>query len=143
MSDLTNRQPENGAFFARDREWHAPALTPGYKTSVLRSPQRALLSLDGTISEITGPVFGHSTIGQHDNDLIHNFAKPGESAIGERIIVHGRVLDERGRAVPGALVEFWRANAGGRYRHKKESYLAAIDPNFGGCGRAITDEFGQ
>lgn len=142
MTDIPNRTPETGAFFPRDRSRHPPAFTPGYKTSVLRSPQKALLSLDGTISEITGPVFGHSTLGELDYDLIHNFAKPGESAIGERIIVHGRVLDERGRPVPGALLEFWQANAGGRYRHKKESYLAPLDPNFGGCGRAITDEAG-
>ena len=143
MSDLSNNKPETGAFFQRDRAWHAPALTPGYKTSVLRSPQKALLSLDGTISEITGPVFGHSILGDLDNDLIHNFAKDGESAIGERIIVHGRVLDERGKPVSGALLEFWQANAGGRYRHKKESYLAALDPNFGGCGRTITGEDGS
>ncbi|MBB4526293.1 UNVERIFIED_ORG: protocatechuate 3,4-dioxygenase beta subunit [Rhizobium sophorae] len=142
MSERPNRKPETGGFFPRDRAWHAPALTPGYKTSVLRAPQRALLSLDGTISETTGPVFGHSMIGELDNDLILNYAQPGESAIGERIIVHGRVLDERARPVAGALVEFWQANAGGRYRHKKETYLAAIDPNFGGCGRAITDEDG-
>ncbi|MGL3606855.1 protocatechuate 3,4-dioxygenase subunit beta [Rhizobium sp. G187] len=142
MTDPSNNKPETGAFFARDRDWHPPASTPTYKTSVLRSPQKALLSLDGTKSEITGPVFGHSMLGELDNDLIHNFAKPGESAIGERIIVHGRVLDERGRPVPGALLEFWQANAGGRYRHKKESYLAALDPNFGGCGRTITDENG-
>lgn len=143
MSDMPNRKPETGAFFPRDRNWHPPACAPGYKTSVLRSPQRALLSLDGTISEITGPVFGHSVLGELDNDLIHNFAKPGESAIGERIIVHGRVLDERGRPVSGTLLEFWQANAGGRYRHKKESYLAPLDPNFGGCGRTITDENGD
>ncbi|MFS2151760.1 protocatechuate 3,4-dioxygenase subunit beta [Rhizobium sp. Rhizsp42] len=143
MSEIPNRKPETGAFFARDLSWHPPAYAPGYKTSVLRSPKRALLSLDGTISEITGPVFGHSMIGELDNDLLHNFAKPGESAIGERIIVHGQVLDERGRPQAGVLVEFWQANAGGRYRHKKESYLAAIDPNFGGCGRAITDEDGR
>ena len=143
MSDISNKKPETGAFFQRDRAWHAPALTPGYKTSVLRSPQKALLSLDGTISEITGPVFGHSILGELDNDLIHNFARPGESAIGERIIVHGRVLDERGKPVPGALLEFWQANAGGRYRHRKETYLAPLDPNFGGCGRAITDEEGR
>lgn len=142
MTDLSNKKPETGAFFPRDRNWHPPAYTPTYKTSVLRSPQKALLSLDGTKSEITGPVFGHSILGELDNDLIHNFAKPGESAIGERIIVHGRVLDERGRPVPGALIEFWQANAGGRYRHKKESYLAPLDPNFGGCGRTITDENG-
>ena len=139
---LTNRKPETGGFFQRDREWHPKAFTPGYKTSVLRSPQKALISLDNTLSEITGPVFGHNILGELDNDLIHNYARPGESAIGPRIIVYGRVLDERGRGVPGALVEFWQANAGGRYRHKKEGYQAALDPNFGGCGRTITDEDG-
>ena len=140
---MTDRKPDTGAFFTRDRTWHPPAYTPDYKTSVLRSPQRALLALDSTLSEITGPVFGHAILGELDNDLIHNFARPGEAAIGERIIVHGRVLDESGRGVPGALIEVWQANAGGRYRHKKEGYLAALDPNFGGCGRCITDENGS
>ena len=140
---MSNRKPETGAFFQRDRQWHPPAYTPDYKTSVVRSPQRALLSFDNTLSEITGPVFGHSILGELDNDLIHNFAKPGESAIGQRIIVHGRVVDERGKGVAGALLEFWQANAGGRYRHKREGYVAALDPNFGGCGRTITDEDGH
>ena len=142
-ADISNRGPETGSFFQRDRTWHPPAFTPGYKTSVLRSPQKALLSLDNTISEITGPVFGHNMLGELDDDMIFNFAKPGESAIGQRIIVYGRVLDERGKGVSGALVEVWQANAGGRYRHKKETYLAPLDPNFGGCGRAITDEEGN
>ncbi len=137
-----NSRLETGAFFQRDRDWHPPAFTPGYKTSILRSPRRPLLSLNNTLSEITGPVFGHDLIGELDNDLIHNFAAPGEAAIGPRIIVHGRVLDERGVGVSGALLEFWQANAGGRYRHKKESYLAPLDPNFGGCGRAITADDG-
>lgn len=132
----------DGAFFHRDRSRHPPALTPPYKTSVMRSPTRALISLDNTISEMTGPVFGHDVIGPHDNDLLVNFAKPGESPVGPRIVVHGRVLDENGRGVPGALLEFWQANAGGRYRHRKETYLAPLDPNFGGCGRTITGEDG-
>ncbi|CAN7650452.1 protocatechuate 3,4-dioxygenase subunit beta [Phyllobacterium sp. LjRoot231] len=139
---MSNRKPETGAFFQRDRQWHPPAYTPDYKTSVVRSPQRALISFDNTLSEITGPVFGHSMLGELDADLIYNYAKPGESAIGQRIIVHGRVVDERGKGVAGALLEFWQANAGGRYRHKREGYLAALDPNFGGCGRTITDEDG-
>ncbi|WAJ28898.1 protocatechuate 3,4-dioxygenase subunit beta [Antarcticirhabdus aurantiaca] len=132
----------SGAYFQRDRDWHPPALTPGYKTSVLRSPRQALLSMPTTPSEETGPVFGHDVLGPLDNDLIRNFAKDGE-AIGQRIVVYGRVLDENARPVAGALVEFWQANAGGRYRHKKESYLATLDPNFGGCGRAITDAEGR
>ncbi|MGE0503075.1 MAG: protocatechuate 3,4-dioxygenase subunit beta [Rhizobiaceae bacterium] len=139
----SNRGPETGAFFQRDREWHPPAFTPGYKTSVLRSPQKALISLDGTLSEITGPVFGRNILGELDDDMIHNFAKPGESAIGQRIIVYGRVVDERGKGVPDALIEVWQANAGGRYRHKREGYLAPLDPNFGGCGRTITGEDGS
>jgi protocatechuate 3,4-dioxygenase beta subunit len=139
----SNQPPETGAFFARDRLWHPPALTPQYKTSVLRSPQRAPISFGNTLSEMTGPTFGHGIIGELDNDLIHNFAKAGESAIGPRLIVHGRVLDERGMGVPGVLVEFWQANAGGRYRHKKEGYLAALDPNFGGCGRTISGADGS
>ena len=133
---------DDGSFYQRDRSWHPPALTPHYKTSVLRSPRNALLSLENTISEMTGPVFGHDLIGPLDNDLIRNFVKTGEP-IGQRIIVHGRILDEDARPVPGALVEFWQANAGGRYRHKKETYLAPLDPNFGGCGRTITDEGGS
>jgi len=137
-----NRPPETGAFFQRDRGWHPPAYTPGYKTSVLRSPQKPLLSLDNTLSEIAGPVFGHDLLGPLDDDLIVNFARPGESAIGPRILVYGRVLDERGIGVAGALVEVWQANAGGRYRHPKESYRAPLDPNFGGCGRTITGEDG-
>jgi protocatechuate 3,4-dioxygenase beta subunit len=131
-----------GSFYQRDRAWHPPALTPGYKTSVARSPRLPLLSLGNTISEMTGPVFGHGMLGPLDNDLILNHAISGEP-IGPRIVVHGRVLDENARPVPGALVEFWQANAGGRYRHKKETYLAAVDPNFGGCGRTITDDAGH
>ncbi|MCC4297161.1 protocatechuate 3,4-dioxygenase subunit beta [Aurantimonas coralicida] len=131
-----------GSFFQRDRNWHPAAYTPGYKTSVTRSPQKAPISLDNTVSEMTGPVFGHDLIGETDNDLLRNFAH-GSEPIGQRIIVHGRVLDETGRGVPGALLEFWQANAGGRYRHKKETYLAPLDPNFGGCGRTLTDADGS
>ena len=133
----------DGTFFTRDRDWHPPGYAEQYKTSVARSPNRALLSYPATLSETTGPVFGQNILGELDNDLIHNFAAAGESAIGPRIIVHGRVLDENGKGVPGALVEFWQANAGGRYRHAKEGYVAPLDPNFGGCGRTITGPDGE
>ncbi len=138
---MTAPPGKTGAFYQRDRSWHPPAYSAGYKTSVVRSPSKALLSLDNTLSEITGPVFGHDTIGALDNDLIRNFAKDGDP-IGQRIIVHGHVLDEDGRPVPDALIEVWQANAGGRYRHRNEGYMAPLDPNFGGCGRMLTDESG-
>jgi protocatechuate 3,4-dioxygenase, beta subunit len=139
MSDAGgNAPPETGPFFTRDRNWHPQALYPRYKTTILRAPQRALISFSNSLSEMTGPVFGQNILGELDNDLIHNFAKPGESAQGPRIIVHGRVLDERSLPVPGVLLEFWQANAAGRYRHKRDGYVAPLDPNFGGAGRTIS-----
>ena len=129
-------------FYQRDRRWHPPAYAQDYKTSVTRSPRYALISLENTVSEITGPTFGHNDIDPLDNDLLQNFAQPGEAPIGERIIVHGRVLDENARPVPNTLVEIWQANASGRYRHKKDTYLGSLDPNFGGCGRTLTDADG-
>ena len=108
-----------------------------------RSPRQALISLENTLSEITGPRFGHSDIEPRDNDLLTNYAAAGESAIGERIILHGRILDQDAKPVRNTLVEVWQANAGGRYRHKKDNYLASMDPNFGGCGRTLTDDDGH
>jgi len=130
-----------GDFYQRDRDWHPPALVPAYKSSVTRSPNLPLLSLENSLSEVTGPTFGHKDIGPVDHDLLLNYATQGDP-IGERIILHGRVLDENARPVPETLIEIWQANAGGRYRHRNDSYLAPIDPNFGGCGRTLTDQNG-
>lgn len=129
-------------YYQRDRSVQPPAFAPDYKTSVARSPRYSLISLQNSVSEVTGPVFGQNDVDTGDNDLLTNYAKPGESAIGERIILHGQVLDQDAKPVPRTLVEIWQANAGGRYRHKKDTYLAPIDPNFGGCGRTLTDENG-
>ena len=125
----------------RDTTSHPPAYTPAYKTSVLRSPRLALISLQQSLSEVTAPVFRAEELGPKDNDLILNYAKDG-LPIGERIVVHGYVQDQLGRPVKNALVEVWQCNASGRYRHKKDQYIGALDPNFGGCGRMLTDENG-
>lgn len=129
-------------YLMRDTTAHPPAYAPGYKTSVLRSPRNALISLPQTLSEVTAPVFSAAELGPLDHDLIRNYAKTG-LPIGERIIVHGYVRDQLGRPVKNALVEVWQANASGRYRHKKDQYLGSLDPNFGGCGRMLTDEDGH
>jgi protocatechuate 3,4-dioxygenase beta subunit len=133
---------DQGPLIPRNREMHPLPYFPDYKTSIARSPNLPLLSMDSGPSEETGPTFGHGTIGALDNNLILNWTKGAAPAVGERILMHGRVLDENGRAVPQTLVEIWQANAGGRYRHKKDGYLAPLDPNFGGCGRTLTDENG-
>jgi protocatechuate 3,4-dioxygenase beta subunit len=137
-----SRAPAAGdEFMMRDTTSHPPAFAPAYKTSVLRSPRNALISLQQSLSEVTAPVFRAEELGPRDNDLIMNAAKDG-MPVGERIIVHGFVRDQYERPVANALVEVWQANASGRYRHKKDQYIGALDPNFGGCGRMLTDANG-
>jgi len=131
----------DGDFIRRDRSGHPPSFTPGYKSSVARAPRAALVGIEQSIGERSGPIFPRSLLAPLDNDLIHNYAGDG-LPIGERIIVHGRVLDQNGRPVPDTLVEVWQANAGGRYRHVRDTYLAPLDPHFGGCGRVMTDAAG-
>ena len=93
-----------------------------------------------TLSELTGPVFGHDTVDPSDSDLTrHHSGAP----LGERMIVTGRVLDEHGRPVRDTLVEVWQANAAGRYAHKVDQHDAPLDPNFSGGGRAMTDHEGR
>ena len=113
---------------------------PPYKSSVPRSPRQPLILLPETLTERSGPVFGHNLIRESDSDLTRQHE--GE-ALGERIFVHGRVMDEDGRPVRGALVEVWQANAAGRYRHKVDGHDAPLDPNFSGAGRMITDAEGR
>lgn len=125
----------------RDYSRHPAALTPRYRSSILRSPTQALLRIEPGAGDAASPTFGRNMIGPQDHDLITNFAHDG-APVGERIIVHGRVLDENARPVRNTLVEVWQANASGRYRHKKDTFMGAMDPNFGGCGRTLTDDDG-
>lgn len=115
-------------------------LYPLYRSSVKRAPTKPLVMPPQTLSEVTGPVFGHDDIGPNDNDLTRQH--DGEP-IGERTIVSGRMLDENGRPIPHALVEIWQANAAGRYRHRVDNHDAPLDPNFTGCGRVLTDSEGR
>jgi protocatechuate 3,4-dioxygenase, beta subunit len=112
---------------------------PAYRATVLRSPKRPLIVFPHTLSEITGPVYGHGDIAETDNDLTKQHA--GEP-VGERIVVRGQVLDDGGRPVRKTLVEIWQANSAGRYFHSKDNHPAPLDPNFTGAGRTLTDENG-
>lgn len=113
---------------------------PPYVSTIARSPRMPLVLLPETLTERTGPVFGQGLLRERDNDLT---ARHAADPLGERIYVHGRVLDEDGRPVRNALVEIWQANAAGRYRHKVDTYDAPLDPNFTGAGRTLTDESGR
>jgi protocatechuate 3,4-dioxygenase beta subunit len=116
---------------------HPPYDHPAYASTHRRAPRNAPVWLKHTLSETTGPRFTMLALGE--NDLTHF---DGGEALGERIIVSGRVLDEDGRAIPHTMIEIWQANAAGRYAHAEDQHEAPLDPHFAGIGRMITDDHG-
>ena len=110
-----------------------------YVGTRLRAPKEPLVIIPSTLSEVTGPAYGDSAIGELDHDLTRQHAG---QPLGERIVVTGRVLGSDGKPLRGQLVEIWQANAAGRYRHEVDAHDAPLDPNFDGAGRCLTDDDG-
>ncbi|KZM72828.1 protocatechuate 3,4-dioxygenase subunit beta [Nocardia terpenica] len=134
---MTSQMPD----YVRDSEHtHPPLDSPDYRSTVLRHPTRPLTLLPQRLTELTGPVLGEDRIGVGDNDLT---AQHRGEPLGQRIIVHGRLLDGDGKPVPHSLIEIWQANAGGRYRHDRDTWDCPLDPNFDGVGRTLTDGAGR
>jgi protocatechuate 3,4-dioxygenase beta subunit len=126
--------------YAPERETEQPPLISApYRSTLGRNPRLALIPLPQGMAETTGPAAWERLMGGADHDLTAQHAAAPQ---GQRIIVHGRVLDEHRRPVPRTVVEVWQANAAGRYVHKKDQWDAPLDPNFTGAGRMITDDHG-
>ena len=117
-----------------------PLAYPDYRSTRLRAPLRSPVDLPQRLTELTGPLLAADRVHPGDNDLTRRH--DGEP-VGQRIVVHGRVLDSDGRPVPDTLVEVWQANAAGRYRHLRDQWDAPLDPNFDGLGRTVTDSLGR
>ncbi len=115
-----------------------PLDAPEYGSTHRRHPQQAPLRIATTLTEAAAPRMAERSFPAHaDMSKV-----AGREAMGERIIVAGRVLDEDGHPVRGAMVEVWQANAAGRYHHERDGHDAPLDPNFSGQARVFTDQDG-
>ena len=130
-----------GAIVRGEQAVFPPYLYEAYRSTIRRAPNLPLVDVPLTLSELTGPGPTISAITPEDADLTRNAGTGGE-AIGQRIIVTGRVLDAQGKPLPHALVEIWQANAAGRYIHQNDQWPGPLDPNFLGIGRCRTDANG-
>jgi len=126
----------------RDWKSHPPYSFKAYGSSIKRGPLKKLVPIEQTLSEITGPLFSDIQLQAGENDLTRD-PSTGKEAMGERIIVVGRVLDEDERPVPNTLIEIWQANAAGRYHHPIDQHNAPLDPNFTGAGRCVSNDKGE
>ena len=94
--------------------------------------------MPATPSQVEGPFHPIDEQGDTDADLclIDGHADP---AVGEQILVRGRVTDSDGRPVEDALVDVWQANHYGRYSHPGDRNTAPLDPNFQGWALIRSD----
>ena len=131
--------------YSREDAGSPPSLHADYRSTVLRAPRAPGIRIPATLTEMTGPAgCWDQLMGPATADLTtQHAARSGTAPIGQRIIVAGRVLDDRGRPVPNTVVEIWQANAAGRYIHVKDQWDAPIDPNFTGAGHVVTDADGR
>jgi protocatechuate 3,4-dioxygenase beta subunit len=112
---------------------------PSYLSTRNRHPERPLVALPHTVTEITGPRFSPKLFPA----CVDLAMLDGSEAMGERIIVEGVVVDEDRRPVPATMIEIWQANAAGRYAHSSDRHDAPLDPHFRGAGRIFTDADGR
>jgi protocatechuate 3,4-dioxygenase, beta subunit len=114
----------------------------GYPRSWTRNPSQPLVERPLTLSELTGPAELQRKLEICDGDFSCR-AAGGPRAIGQLITVSGRVVDEDGAPLAGAMIEIWQANSAGKYIHEWDRHQAPIDPNFTGQGRFLTDQEGR
>jgi len=88
-----------------------------------------------------GPFFPATLPADSDADLTW-LKGHKDRATGEVIEISGRVLDPKGNAIRGAIIELWQANAAGRYDHPRDISKAPLDPNFQSYASLRTDADG-
>ena len=94
-----------------------------------------------TPPETEGPFYPETSIEKqlfNDTDLIRKMGDH-EAAKGQPTRVFGKVQDQSGRPIKGAIVEVWQACASGRYNHARDNNNPSLlDNNFQFWGRSIT-----
>ena len=127
--------------YRRDVDTHPAYLSPDYRSTVRRAPDKPLIILPHTLSEITGPVYGHERVGA---------ARPRPHAPARRRAARRADHRDRPRArrrrPPGAATRWWRSGSATRpaaTSTARDQHPAPLDPNFTGAGRTITDDEGR
>ena len=115
----------------------------GAGVAAMQSAARAADALRATPANSLGPFYPAQKPADSDADLTL-VAGRAQRAAGTVLYTSGRVLDVTGRPIAGAQIEVWQANAFGRYHHPRDSDSSgALDPNFQGYGRLVTDAEGR
>jgi protocatechuate 3,4-dioxygenase beta subunit len=142
MDAIKPAEPATIEYAPYDDHTQSARYIQNYPRSFTRNPSQPLISRPLTLSELTGPLALDQRLGISPEDIAH-LTPGGPRAIGQYIEVSGRIMDEDGAPLAGAMIEIWQANSAGKYIHQMDRHEAPLDPNFIGEGRFITDAEGR
>jgi len=94
------------------------------------------MHLTATASQTVGPFYRIGLEQLYVDDLAP------AAAAGDKLAIHGRVLDGDGKPVNDAILEIWQADTHGKYAHPDDTQDKPLTPGFKGFGRVPTDENG-
>ncbi len=76
-------------------------------------------------------------------DWLNTTALAAPDVAGERIVIHGLVLDADRAPVADGIIEIWQANSHGRYAHPDDVRELPLERGFAGFGRMPTGLKGE
>ena len=73
-----------------------------------------------------------------NNDMTNN-----GKAIGKKIKVYGKILDNKCKPITNAILDIWQANSFGKYNHQADLSESRKDNDFYGYMRLLSNEKGE
>jgi protocatechuate 3,4-dioxygenase beta subunit len=110
-------------------------------TDATEAPSAVAAPRPATSAQQKGPYYPITEPAERDNDLtsISTMA----TALGDVLLLNGRLLTTDGLPLPGATIEIWQTDGNGVYLHPNDPGFEQRDRNFQFYGEAITDAAGR
>lgn len=109
---------------------------------LLNAPFVNLIKANSTNCKITPPQ-STGPFYKEPSKIFNNDMTNNGKAIGKRIKVYGKVLNNKCKPISNAVLDIWQANSFGKYNHQADLSESRKDNEFYGYMRLLSNERGE
>ena len=109
---------------------------------LLNAPFVNLIKANSTNCKITPPQ-STGPFYKEPSKIFNNDMTNNGKAIGKRIKVYGKVLNNKCKPISNAVLDIWQANSFGKYNHEADLSESRKDNEFYGYMRLLSNERGE
>ena len=109
---------------------------------LLNAPFLNLIKANSTNCKITPPQ-STGPFYKEPSKIFNNDMTNNGKAIGKRIKVYGKVLNNKCKPISNAVLDIWQANSFGKYNHQADLSESRKDNEFYGYMRLLSNERGE